>query len=227
AFSSDGRILAVQSGRQVHLMDLATSNELPPLTGHQWAINAVMFSQDGTRLVSVSDDTTGLVWDGASLLPPSPLVERSKADVRTIWENLGDDDEAVAYRAAWQLTNSTPSAVARLRDPLKPVAAPAETKRIEALIHKLDSDEAETRKSGYEDLEELGAVADPALTRALKSGPSLEIRRRLEELLARVSKLTQQRLQQLRAILALERAAAPEARQLIKSLAEGEDGAWL
>jgi RNA polymerase sigma factor (sigma-70 family) len=227
AFSADGRALAVQTGRQIHLLDLATANELPPLTGHQWAINALTFSADGTRLVSVSDDTTALVWDAASLLPPPRLVERSKADVRTIWDNLGDDDEAVAYRAAWHLTNSTPTVVARLRDRLKPAAPGPETKRIEALIAKLDSNEAETRKSAYEDLEELGAVVQPALVRALKSGPSLESRRRLEELLPRVSKLTQERLRQLRALLALERAGSPEARELIKSLAEGEDGAWL
>ena len=167
------------------------------------------------------------MWDAASLLPATRLVERSKAEVGSIWDNLGDDDEAFAYRAAWELTNSTPSTVARLRDRLKPVAAVAQTKRIEALVRKLDSDEQQARKSAYEDLEELGAVAELALTRALKSGPSLEGRRRLEGLLARVSKLTQQRLRQLRAIMALERAATPEARQLIKSLAEGEDGAWL
>ena len=52
----------------------------------------------------------------------------------SIWDNLGDDDEAFAYRAAWELTNSTPSTVARLRDRLKPVAAVAQTKRIEALV---------------------------------------------------------------------------------------------
>jgi RNA polymerase sigma factor (sigma-70 family) len=227
AFSSDGRALAVQSGRQIHLIDLASSNELPPLTGHQWAINALTFSQDGTRLVSVSDDTTGLVWDAASLLPLTRLVERSKAGVRTIWDDLGDDDETVAYRAGWQLTNSTPSVVARLRDRLKPVSAAPETKRIEALIGKLGADEDGARNRAYEDLEELGAVVEPALVRALKSGPPLESRRRLEVLLARVSKLTQERLRQLRALLALERAGSPEARQLIKSLAEGEDGAWL
>jgi RNA polymerase sigma factor (sigma-70 family) len=227
AFSPDGRALAVGSGRQIHLIDLATSNELPPLVGHQWAINALTFSRQGTRLVSVSEDTTGLVWDAASLLPPTRLVERSKADVRAIWDNLGADDEVVAYRAGWRLTNSTPSVVARLRDRLKSAVAAPETKRIEALIGKLGSGEHEVRQSAYEDLEELGAVVEPALVRSLKSGPSPESRRRLEELLARVSKMTQERLRQLRAILALERAGSPEARQLLESLADGEDGAWL
>ena len=150
-----------------------------------------------------------------------------KPTCEPFWDDLGDDDEAVAYRAAWRLTNSTPSVVARMRERLKPAAAAPDAKRIEALIGKLDSDADDTRQGAYEDLEELGAVVEPALVRALKFGPSLESRRRLEALLARVSKLTQDRLRQLRALLALERAASPEARQLIKSLAEGEDGAWL
>ena len=45
--------------RQVHL-------ELMTLRGHTKAINAVLFSPDGTRIVTASADQTGVVWDAVS-----------------------------------------------------------------------------------------------------------------------------------------------------------------
>jgi hypothetical protein len=107
------------------------------------------------------------------------------------------------------------------------VAASPDAKRISQLIADLDSDDFPTRTRAYEDLVDLGASAESAYRRALKAGPSLEARLQLEKLLARVDKMTLDRLRQLRAMMALERSGGPEARQLLKSLADGEEGAWL
>jgi WD40 repeat protein len=227
ALSPDGRVLAVVSGKAVRLVDLATSDELAVLAGHESKVNAVAFSGDGKRLISVSSDTTGLVWDAGGLILPPQRRERSRRELIGIWDDLGDEDEAVAYRAVWALADSAPASEAPLREWLRPVAAPPDAKRFARLIADLDADDLATRTRAYEELLEVGAAAESAYRRALRAGPSLEARLQLEKLLARVDRMTLERLRQLRAILALARAGTPEARQLLRSLAGGEEGAWL
>jgi RNA polymerase sigma factor (sigma-70 family) len=226
-FSPDGRVLAAVSGNQVHLVDLASSNDLPVLTGHQWKVNSVAFSLDSKRLVSVSDDTTGLVWDAARLIPNVQPLERSRRDLRAIWRDLGDDDETVAYRATWDLANSKAATFALLREWLRPEPVSPDAKHSNQLIADLDSPEFKTRTKAFDELEDLEGKAESTIRLALRSGPTLEVRRQLEKLLARVNRMSLDRLRQLRAITALERASNPEAYGLLKALASGDEGAWL
>jgi WD40 repeat protein len=226
-FSPNGRALAAASGNQVQLVDLAASNDLPVLTGHQWKVNSVTFSLDGKRLVSVSDDTTGLVWDAARLIPTIQPADRSRRDLKAIWRDLGDEDESVGYRATWSLANSSSTAFPMMREWLRPVAAPPDAKHISELIADLDSSDFKTRSRAFDDLEDLECKAESAFRRALKAGPTLEVRRQLEKLLARVDRMSLERLRQLRAVAALERAGNPEAQRLLRDLASGEEGAWL
>jgi RNA polymerase sigma factor (sigma-70 family) len=227
ALTADGRAAAIPRGKEVYLLDLAGSGELPTLSGHQMTVNSVAFSADGTRLVSVSDDTTGLVWDAARLVPPAKPVDRSRAEVRALWRDLGDEDDSTAYKAMLFLANSTPTAIDLLQERLRPVPVSPESKGVSKLIADLDSDNLNTRRKAYEDLDELEDKAEPAIRLALKAKPALEVRRQLEKLLTRLDRMTPERLRQLRALVALERAGSPEARQLLKSLAAGEPGAWL
>jgi RNA polymerase sigma factor (sigma-70 family) len=227
ALSPDGRVLAFATGSAVRLIDLATSSELGVLAGHQSRVNSLAFSADGTRLVSVSADTTGLIWDVNHWLPKPQGVELSRRDVIEIWDRLGDDDEAVAYKAMWALTDLAPASYALLRDRLRPAMDSGDGKKLSKLIAQLDSEDLEKRTQAYEDLAEAGASTESACRRALKAGPSLEARVQLEKLLARADRMTGERLQQLRALAALERSSNPEARELLRSLASGEDGAWL
>jgi RNA polymerase sigma factor (sigma-70 family) len=227
ALSPDGRTLAVAGGKQVSLLDLAAANELPTLAGHQLNVNSVAFSADGKRLVSVSDDTTALVWDAARLIPPTKAVDHSKAGLKALWRDLGDEDDAVAYKALLALANSTPAAVALLGERLRPVPPSPEAKRIAGLIADLDSADFETRKKAYDDLDDLDDKAESAIRLALKARPALEVRRQLEKLLSRLDRMSPERLRQLRTLVALERGGSPEACQLLRSLAEGDEGAWL
>ncbi|RPJ24401.1 MAG: hypothetical protein EHM33_17965, partial [Chloroflexi bacterium] len=45
------------------IWDAATGHELLTLTGHTGGVNQVVFSPDGTRLATASDDTTAKVWN--------------------------------------------------------------------------------------------------------------------------------------------------------------------
>jgi hypothetical protein len=73
----------------------------------------------------------------------------------------------------------------------------------------------------------LGELAEPALRTGLEGKPSLEVRRRVEQLLKRLEEQlpTPERLRTLRAIAVLEKIGTAEACELLRSLAEGAAGA--
>jgi WD40 repeat protein len=63
AISPDGTLIAIVSGRDTHLLDLKTLNEIAVLQGHDGTIHALAFSPDGKRLVCGSTDHMLVVWD--------------------------------------------------------------------------------------------------------------------------------------------------------------------
>jgi len=65
AFSPMGNRLAIANhdAYDVKIWDTATWQELVTLTGHTEGVNDVVFSPDGSRLVSVSSDRSGRIWD--------------------------------------------------------------------------------------------------------------------------------------------------------------------
>ena len=68
----------------------------------------------------------------------------------------------------------------------------------------------------------LGEPAEPALREALKRRPSLEVRRRIDQLLARLESLQPPELARgVRAVEVLEEVGTLEARKLLEGLAEG------
>jgi hypothetical protein len=97
------------------------------------------------------------------------------------------------------------------------------------LIADLDSDQYAARAEAARGLEGFGAEAEPALRRALAAPPSLEVRRRLEQLLEQLPRAVPppERLRALRAVEALERAGTAEARRVLRGMARGAPGARL
>ena len=67
----------------------------------------------------------------------------------------------------------------------------------------------------------------PALQKVLASQPTIETRKRVEDLLNKLTggTLTTEQMRTVRAVEALERMDTPEARQLLKTLADGASGA--
>ena len=68
----------------------------------------------------------------------------------------------------------------------------------------------------------LGALAEPALKKALTANPSLEVRRRIESLLEPFENWPGMPLETWRALAVLERIGSDDARQLLKGLSEGD-----
>ncbi len=73
AVSPNGQVLAVaESGNRAVLYDVQTGEMLAVLDGHRSFVTALVFSADGTRLLSASrEDLTALVWDLDSVLEPA------------------------------------------------------------------------------------------------------------------------------------------------------------
>jgi hypothetical protein len=106
---------------------------------------------------------------------------------------------------------------------LRPAPSPADRKQVARLLADLDSEEFAVRQKAMEALQQLGERAETALREALEGKPTLELRKRIEELLegVRIGATAPERLRDLRAVEVLEHIGTAEARAVLRTLAEG------
>lgn len=231
AFSPNGKSLAwgcIDDGT-VYLGEIVSGRERGRFVGHTDEVRALAFSSDGKMLISGARDTTSLVWDlsGRLAAPEKFGKPLSAADLETHWKALAAEDAAAAYRAVQMLAADPQRSVAYLRVQLHPVAA-ADEKRLKQWIADLDSDQFTVREKATSELEILGKSALRAMRKALDGKPTLEMRRRLEQLIERQERAewSPERLRSRRALEVLERAGTAEAKGVLTSLANGAPGAW-
>jgi len=229
AFSPDSRMLAwigFFADETIRLLETATGRERRRLAGHRGPSTALDFSADGRRLLSGCNDSTALVWD----LHDGVRAAHAGTEIEALWNDLAGDDAARAYRAIRRLAASPSWAVPFMRKRLRPIAA-VDEKKLARTIADLDSDEYTVRQKASLELEKLGEQALPAYHKSLEGKPSLEMRRRLEDLQAKARAarwiMSGERLRSLRAIEALELAGTKEAREVLATLAAGGGGARL
>jgi WD40 repeat protein len=229
AFCPGDRVLALACGghgmeHRVRLWDLAVSKEVGVLPGHEGAINALGVSTDGSMLVSASSDTSLIAWDLRRFVNAVPAeASLEQAEIKALWADLLGDDAAPAFRARWKLAAAPKQAVAFLAEQLRPRSADPQ-ERVSELIRDLDSDDFVTRDAAARAIERMGSYAELELVRALQRPPSLEFRRRVEQLLAKLDAgsappLSGDMLRRIRAIALLEHLASAEAEALLQTLA--------
>jgi WD40 repeat protein len=230
AFSPDSKTLATVNGlgwnnvkpdNVVRLWDVATGEQVRRLSGHSDGVSLLLFSPDGKRLVSGSDDTTLLSWD----VPGRPVksVDLSAEQMEARWEELAGADGGRAYQAIWALVAASRGAIPFLEKRL--LALPAEVPpRVARLVTDLESDQFTVRESATVELEKLGTQVVPALERTLAGKPSLEVHQRVVRLLEKLegASLPSEQLRALRSLTVLERIGTPQAQKVIERWTKSE-----
>jgi RNA polymerase sigma factor (sigma-70 family) len=225
AFSPDGRLLltaASQQDRGLRLWDLTTGQELCNVWGHRGFVTAVAFASDGKTAASVSDDSTALLWDVASLRgSPARPAPPGAAELETLWTDLLGDDAVRAFAARGTLAGSPKQALPLLKGVLRPVPT-VEPARLKRLLKELDDDDFDTRERATAELEKLTGLVDAELRQALEGATSAELRERLKKVLDAAKRgPSPEALRQTRALEVLEAMGTPEAKSLLQELAKG------
>jgi RNA polymerase sigma factor (sigma-70 family) len=227
-YAPQGRFLARNTGRSVSLWDVVSRKEIASFKGHIGDIASLSFAPDGKMLGTGGTDGTGLIWDVAAKVQPAlQAVQPIRAEeLATAWQALVGEDAVRAFDGITKLVLSHRQSVPFLSERLKPAIAPHE-KDLPRWIADLDSGEFKVRNQASAALRGVGPTAVPALRKVLTSKPSLEVRQRVQAILADIeqNRLMGENLRVVRAIEALELIGSAEARKVLTTLAGGAVGA--
>lgn len=223
AVSPNGNVVAGCLNRQViALWDACTGKQIGKLEGHRSYITSLSFSADGRHLVSASRDSTILIWDWKTKLPPpvasAPL---SPERLQQLWQDLTADDPKQAYPAIGVLTQSPDQAVALVKANAR-TGKSIEPRKLNQWIKDLDSESFDERENAMKMLADAGEYAEIPLRKALDGSPSLEVQLRVNKLLDRLvtGPIIPSTLTTMRSLVLLERINTPAAHALIKEFSE-------
>jgi RNA polymerase sigma factor (sigma-70 family) len=200
---------------KLHVLEVSSGQVVRHLAMPQDSVWCVAFAPDGHTLATGGGDSTILLWDLSARAAAGKAKQLTAAELDRLWADLAGD-AATADTAIGRFSLAPPQSVPFLRDRLQPKAAPAE--KLAKLLGELDSKEFVVRDQAQRTLIELGESAEAAVRKALADGPALEVRMRLEQVLARLD--GPELWRRLRAVEALEQAGTAEAARALEALAK-------
>ncbi len=215
-FSPDGRLLARASLLDgVELLEVSTGRERLRFAPDWPGVTCVAFAPDGRLLALGHTDGSVSLWNAAG-----PDAGQAPTDFDALWADLARE-ERLAHRAIFALA-ALPAALPKLEERLRTFKQTPRTQPVSRWIAELDDDDFETRQRATESLRALGSEVQPDLRAALEARPSVEMARRLEDLLAGLVRPVPMTttLRVLRAVEAVERTGSPEAHALLTRLAK-------
>lgn len=230
AFSPDGILLASWTYQEqernaiVRIRETTEWKELAALHVPPADITCLTFSPDGSRLAVGKVDGSVPIWDVAQLrlLAGPRLRQLGTEKLRELWEELADRKAPTGQSAINTLVAGGGDSVAFLAKHIQP-APMVDPKWIVEQIDQLDSNDPNVRQKAFTALEQIADDAEPAMIAALsRSTISVEVRKRLEELLAVPgSTRSPETLRRIRAVQILDRIGSEAAREVLRKLAEG------
>ncbi len=227
-------VLSVSQDRNtIRLLEAATGKELRRFADfqHGW-LRSVALSPDGNTLAAAGHISKGggpstvLIWDLSDVNRASErLGPLSDKELEALWGDLVQSAAPRAHCAMCTLAALPVQAVLFLQKKLRPEMG---EERMPQLLSDLDSNDFKKREKASQDLQSLREIAKPVLEKALSGHPSLEMRRRIEQLLAKLkSPIPPEQLRSLRAIDLLEHIGTPKAQEVLKTLARGSSGSFV
>ncbi|HZV07238.1 MAG TPA: WD40 repeat domain-containing protein [Gemmataceae bacterium] len=169
----------------------------------------------GGRLATAMKDGDILVWDLSAEKWPRPKLDIERKPLEALWADLLRDPRT-AQKAVRALAAEPEPAVAFLIKRLPPLVI--DRAEIDKLLADLDSDSFSARETANRNLARLRDRVMPRLRQVLQEKPSLELRLRIEALLAEPKRLPTDSVRVLRAIDVLEHIGTPEARRILVKL---------
>ncbi len=223
AFSPDGRTFAVAEwDDRIGIYETASGLPRSRLRGHLSGVTGLRFTPDGKTLVTTSQDSTLLIWDVTGMRTGTKLSGRAEE----FYELLAGADAEKAGKAICALVDRPAEAVIVLRKKVKPVSITKEF--LDKLVADLDDSKFAVREKATRELAALGPLAEAVLRKKLQAKPSVEAETRIEKLLSYLkAKLNMDQLREVRAVEVLERIETREARDFLRDLAQGYEGALL
>jgi len=210
-FSPDGGLFACgMQGGPIYLWDTGSGQKRIVLEGHTGAVTSLSFSSDGRLLASCGGDAAVRLWEVSSgkeivkqegggilgvafALRDRKLACASRSDVRIknlaefirgdppadLWDGLAGPEATQAYRSLWALLQKS-DAVALLSEKL----VPAKDEDIRRHLPDLQSDIPEVRERAVAALGRVGSEALPVLQKAAEGAGAIDLRSRIEDIIA-------------------------------------------
>jgi WD40 repeat protein len=227
-FAPGNRTLVVVAEEGLVAWDLSSRKWIlahrKPLNDHCWGKGGdLAVSSDGRHTAVARSDGTILLWP---LTPPVAQERRhSPEEMQRLWQMLA---QPLGYQAVWDLSEHAALALRLLSESVKPQTGSGAA-QVRRLITDLDAEEFADREKATRRLKSLGPVAEPVLRQVRAESASPEVVRRAAAILEAwetepIPPLTGEELRLVRAVAVLEPIRDPQAREVLKRIAEQGTG---